>query len=59
MYGYVQDANSYLDAFELNTPLGDVAGNGFEALLKKRGYNIYMTIKNNLNHETNIIDQNL
>ncbi|WP_346234456.1 RHS repeat-associated core domain-containing protein [Lysinibacillus telephonicus] len=58
LYGYVQDTNVWLDVFGLNTAKGDAAENAFEALLKKRGYNIYMTIKNNSNHGTDIIAQN-
>ncbi len=58
LYGYAQDSNSYLDVFGLNTAKGDAAENAFESLLKKRGYNIYMTIKNNSNHGTDVIAQN-
>ncbi|WP_459213685.1 RHS repeat-associated core domain-containing protein [Paenibacillus ehimensis] len=60
LYGYVHDPNTWVDVFGLvstNTLKGDAAELAYENVLKKYGYNIFMTIKNNSNHGTDIIAQ--
>ncbi|MFB0860868.1 DUF6531 domain-containing protein [Paenibacillus oleatilyticus] len=60
LYGYVHDPTAWVDVFGLvssNTLKGDAAELAYENVLKKYGYNIFMTIKNKSNHGTDIIAQ--